>query len=803
MDSVVLPRSLGLNFILNQKMDTKMMHNNGKLSLSSAISESLKMGEVSRSFESNLLLDNKKKVRHKDETEYWDYKEDIDLNNPVELAKLAKRVLGFYNSKGGVLIYGVNDDYFVTGIHKNKVCDTVRVNSKLKKYIGNDIGLFQSQISTNYTNKVIWLLFIPKRKGMPISVLSNGPEYKGSLVIRKNQYYIRIHDEVKLCVDPGDFERLFSGASFKHLHAYLYEVDETYYRLLTPHCDRFVGRKAIIEQIQTALKSRSYIIALDGLGGVGKSAVAIELLRKLYKSNQYQFIISISAKNKIWHGQTESRQAGFSGFSQLIKEVAKVLDVDMSGKDPETIKHEVIMLMEGVEGLLLIDNIEDVEDSAVFKFLKDEVPEPVKILVTSRISRDLGARSIFIPEMNDEEAKELFYHELERVGYYGYLSEGEQVSQILSATGRLPLALKWAASMAANANSLKSVSTRLRSFDTTKREFLDFCFSTMFDGLSSIARDVALLCSYLGDEWEPLLLSIALGQPVKSVDRAIDELENKGILQSSIPSRKGSFSVLPLTMDFLSNKWHQNKKFREEVLERICKSAVSSTHRGHLLDWPIKERVKVLFENALKLEKKDDFEEALKNVKLALQWSIDNQIMNDDTEKMRFLEGKIIYKFKDKREGITRMQIVLENISKNLSYSDENIFYAQAVLSHGRSNEEMDALKRIVSYIQSSSIVTQPLIEEFFSRTIRLGDFKLLSDLMNNAKDNSYSYWILKASLGYLSNKQFLFTIGKPVLKIVKRASGYEGIDEIEKEEFNKKANEIKILFEQNPGYVK
>jgi len=778
-------------------------NNKQTTSLSASIIESLKLGEMSFYFE-NSLLSNKKQVIHKDETEYWDYKEDIDFTNPIDVAKTAKRVLGFHNSKGGVLIYGITNDYKVNGIQKNKVYDTVKIINKLKKYIGTSIELFQSQLPTNFTNRLIWLIFIPKRKGPPVPVLSNGPPYKKNKpIIQKNQYYIRIHDEVKLCVDPSDYDRLFTGASFKHLHAYLYEIDEAYYRLLSPHCDNFIGRRKVIEKIKEALKSRSYLIALDGLGGVGKSAVAIELVRELYDAKEYQFIISISAKNKIWHGQTESRQAGFSGFSQLIKEIARVLEIETSGKDIDKIKQEIIEFMRDIEGLLLIDNIEDIEDSAVFDFLKDEIPEPVKILVTSRISRDLGARSIFIQEMNNDEAIDLFHHELKRVGYYYSLNETDQIQQIITATGRLPLAIKWAASMAANCSSLKEVSKRLRSYDTSKREFLDFCFSTMFDELTDTARDVALLCSYLGDDWNQLTLSIALAQPVKSIERAIGELEDKGILQSSIQSKNGSFSVLPLTMDFLSNKWHQNKALREEVIDRISKSAVSSIYQGHLFSWPLEERVQVLYENSFELEKEGKFEEALKKVKLALQWSSNETVKIDNIEKIIFLEGKIIYKYKDKREGMGRMQLALEKVQKIKGYDNENIFYAQAVLNHGRSNEEMGALKRIVKHINKSSIVTQPLIEEFFSRTIKLNDLKLLSDLMKKTKQSNYAYWIVKASLGYLNNNQFLFTIDKPVVGILELASEYDVISKIEKDEFMRKANDIKILFDQNIDYIK
>ncbi len=55
-------------------MLTKM---NRKPSLSASIIESLKLGEMSSTLEAALLKSDRNYVNHKNETEYWDYKQDI------------------------------------------------------------------------------------------------------------------------------------------------------------------------------------------------------------------------------------------------------------------------------------------------------------------------------------------------------------------------------------------------------------------------------------------------------------------------------------------------------------------------------------------------------------------------------------------------------------------------------------------------------------------------------------------------------------------------------------------------------
>jgi hypothetical protein len=287
-------------------------------SLSSCIVKSLKEREMVSELSVSLLNKSRTEALRHDETEYWDYKETIDLNNPIEIARLAKRVLAFHNCKGGVIIYGVKDDYHVSGVTPGQTLDTNKLNQKLKHYIGSSFSLFQDTIAIP-NNRVVWLVFVPPKEDVPVAVLNNGPlNDKNHNEIRKGEFYIRVNDTVKLCAEPNEVYRLLGNVSLSHIEAYLYDVDEPYFRLLTPHCERFVGRKHQLNKVREALfKSRHPIIALDGIGGVGKSAVAIEIVRNLYEAQKYMFIVSQSAKSKVWHEHMATRKAGFSGLTEL------------------------------------------------------------------------------------------------------------------------------------------------------------------------------------------------------------------------------------------------------------------------------------------------------------------------------------------------------------------------------------------------------------------------------------------------------------------------------------------------------
>lgn len=735
--------------------------------LTECIIESLRQGEMVRELEQALIMPNRTQVYQRDETEYWDFKEDIDLDHPQKIALLAKWLLGFHNAKGGVIIFGVSNDFRIPGFYESKLIDSVRLRNKVAKYAGPDLPIFQGTIPSNHNGKVVWLLFVHKRVGLPVAAAGTSTnDASGKPIVSKGQYFIRIGDEVRLCVSPSDHERLFTGVSFKHISSYAYEVDEPYFRLLEPHHSKFVGRTQLIEVLQEALSSRSYIISLDGVGGVGKSAIAIEMVRRLYNTKVYQFIVSLSAKNRVWHHHTETRQAGFSGFTEFLMEIAKVLQIPTVGTTAELLRHQIVDLMKDTDGLLLIDNIEEVQDPAIFNFLKDEVPAPVKVLVTSRISRNLGARTITIPEMTADEAHTLLTDELENVGYTKYVFETEDVKEIINATGCLPLALKWAAALARNATSLKQVSTHLRQHDSTRREFLDFCFATMFDELSDLAQEVAMLYPYLEDEWNTVSLAVALDQPLARIERAINELEDRGILDASTSSREGSILILPLTSDFLKAKWLENKNLRDAVMKRISEAGASTNYEGTLFSWPLEERVAVLSAKAPQLLMAGDPEQALKILRLALRWACDPQ----DVNQLQFLEGRAVYETGEKREGIARMATVIESLSGE-TWAEDTLYWASVTIIHGRNEEEQLALRKFLDHFADSTNLDRRTFEEFCMRAIRQSSYAMLATLIERVKLPLHAYWIADSLLPYLQDTQLTYTLGEPLIDLLVKAN--------------------------------
>jgi hypothetical protein len=630
----------------------------------------------------------------------------------------------------------VTDKYAAHGIPDSSILDQKELRDKLDRYCGRSLDIFQDAIELA-NGQFIWLIFIKKYIDVPQATESDGPYSKGANIFNKGQYFYRDGDEVKRCISDDDVERVFRGFSNAHLGAYNYEVDQPYYRLLHPNCEKFIGRREKIDEVKSKLGLRHPVIALDGLGGVGKTAIAIQAVRELYEDRgRYLFIASLSAKSKMWLGHVSPRAASFAGLRGLLAEIANVIPDVAKTEDTVKLKEYLIQFMSDVNGLILVDNLEEINDDGVFKFLSQEVPAPVKVLVTSRIAKDLGALTISIPAMTAPEAKDLLSLELDRLGYEPKKEDESHVAAILQAAGGVPLAIKWASQLTAERRSLREASSILRGAGPGKQEFLSFCFATMYDSLSEVARSAAELIPYLDSEWKPMTLSVMLDIPVETVRFAIYELADKGIIYRTNEIAEDDYGVLPLTKEFLSNKWHEHQAFRRQVMGRLDEMFEADDTEGALLEWPEERRVQHLTSLARKRTDSGDSSRALKVINLAQSWLVGHNELHREEVILRFLEGQNLYALGRKAPGIAHMrQAVTSEKSEEYLTPRDFLFFAEVLFDHGGLSAEKEACQNVTAAVQLGETPSVSVWEKFVECSITRNDLKPVALLVSNLHD--------------------------------------------------------------------
>src|SRR5260370_13275025 len=110
----------------------------------------------------------------------------------------------------------------------------------------------------------------------------------------------------------------------------------------------FVGREAELHKLTQLMlpypQSRHFLVTLDGIGGVGKSALALELAyhyRDSYSTlsteERFEAIVWISAKRTLLTPSgIQQRQQTFNTLTDLYREIAIVLELPLIMKvDPD------------------------------------------------------------------------------------------------------------------------------------------------------------------------------------------------------------------------------------------------------------------------------------------------------------------------------------------------------------------------------------------------------------------------------------------------------------------------------------
>src|SRR5207244_3666482 len=145
-------------------------------------------------------------------------------------------------------------------------------------------------------------------------------------------------------------------------------------------------------------------------GGIGKTALACWGVLEAYKAGQFEFIVSVSAKDRELSGTgIRPIQATLTSYEDLLNEILDVLGFsELRCESVETREEAVRSLLEGVKALLFVDNLETVDDGRIVNFL-ETLPKPTKAITTSRTaSVRTAAFPISVGPLSDDEALKFF-----------------------------------------------------------------------------------------------------------------------------------------------------------------------------------------------------------------------------------------------------------------------------------------------------------------------------------------------------------------------------------------------------------
>lgn len=349
-----------------------------------------------------------------------------------------------------------------------------------------------------------------------------------------------------------------------------------YHNLPRPDYSRFVGRDKEMEWLRRRLspEDRAWQIAITGIGGVGKSALALAIAHeyqegyaKLPEADRFDAIIWISAKEEVLTAQGREKAALPEAILRTLEDVytaiAHALDrEDITRAIPEEQAHVVENALKEQRTLLIMDNLESVKDERIKPFLRN-LPAPTKVIITSREWLDV-ADVFSLKGMSLEDAVDFMsaYAQDRQV-----ILNAQQKTRLHDLTAGLPLPLKLSIARMAGGESFASVE---RWLGDAQSDLPEYCIA----GQVELARqrdpntwNMLLACSLFERDCGASLEALGYVANLSIVDRdhSLAELQKLFLVNRTEIDR---FWVLPIVQRYERSQILSFGIEREKIISR-------------------------------------------------------------------------------------------------------------------------------------------------------------------------------------------------------------------------------------------
>ncbi len=377
---------------------------------------------------------------------------------------------------------------------------------------------------------------------------------------------------------------------------------------LRPAITSLIGRDAEVSNLQAAVRSHR-LVTLAGVGGVGKTRLAVEVATQLAD----EFV------DGVWIFEL----AAVTDPAAVPDAVAAVLGITQ--QPGKSVSESVASALEGRSRLLVFDNCEHVVDSVadlVAAILAASAT--VKVLATSREGIGVADEQLWrVPSLDVGAAVELFVERAQSMVSDTLADETTAVEDVCRRLDGIPLAIELAASRMA---SMTAAEVRDRLDDRFKllvgsrrglerHQTLRHAVAWSYDLLDDAEKTVLERCSVFAGGFD-LQSACAIAGSDYADDYAIldllDALVRKSLLVADRSSGRTRFSMLETI-----------RQFAEEQLVAGGEATEVRTAHARYFAWRETD-IMALWDSPRQREAYDWFAAELANLRTAFRWAADH-----------------------------------------------------------------------------------------------------------------------------------------------------------------------------------
>jgi hypothetical protein len=342
------------------------------------------------------------------------------------------------------------------------------------------------------------------------------------------------------------------------------------YNLPHPDYKKFIGREHEIENIISILCHDALaevdIITIHGVGGIGKSALAIEVAYRLYhdyekiaENQRFDAIIWASPRRSVYTGE---KIVSFAPTEKILGLI--YINIATTLNHPEILKlnhseqREAIRnLLTQQRTLLIVDNVDEFEEEQELLAFLSDLPEPTKVIATTRHPIIIDY-AVHLTEMSSKDARALIRSERDR----RHISISKvDLRELHKKTWGIPLAIVLTIAQIADGYEIQSI---LNILGTQKDNIAKYCFENALERIRNTeAWKILLALSMFPAGTKKEVVALIAEVTEEQLDADLIKLTKLSLINQTTP---GIYWMLPLINEYIQDKF---PSFPEEVISRL------------------------------------------------------------------------------------------------------------------------------------------------------------------------------------------------------------------------------------------
>lgn len=572
---------------------------------------------------------------------------------------------------------------------------------------------------------------------------------------------------------------------------------------------RFFGREESIKKIiDILLEGATFIASIDGVGGIGKTALAYYFCKEIIlPQERFDNIVWITAKETIFDpfsiGSMIKRVDNkFQGIKTLIDTTLATIGFEEYLDEDFNARKELFEDFIKTDSVLIVlDNLENIEDEEFFKYIKNDfnkfaaINRNLKVLTTSRKRKKIIDNPIEIEGLAIEDA----------LAMLKYLAREYDIKDILNATdhdnialvkkvGRIPLGIEFIIGQMSKGKNRGEIYQELEGYPSLenvtdekerKRVLSDiilFSFQNMYESLTDREKKIfQIIAAFQKNKTasEPdisleLLLSM-MNMSKYDIEEAIETLiDNKLIIKLE----ENSYGISPMSINFVKQYYDNFEEIEEEVVgkKRILLRGINNQT----------DMIEIMINDIRNLLEENKYEEAEQKLLKALDLTQDYRLYYELAKIQRILNKfskaadnykiaanlnpqnpKIWYDWINMEDNRGRYNIALNIIDQALEKTNNDV---SIVL------QKVNILKYKNKFVELRNIINENI--EFYRRENRKEDLlRLLRNwknieykLFKDGKQNKY-FEVIEELISKEIDKEVKLQLLREELKAAKKVS--------------------------------